>query len=241
MSQICVGVHPPQQPRLSDAQKLRSSGSISWRSKSSALVLLFWRIRRRLCRRTCKTLRSFPWQRGLKAAAAPGLTFLSVPESHRCVVNTRSGRWACLPLFMCWNRCFIYSYFTAWLSIRFQVVQRAGQPTNEYCEMCGKWWIWVVGGGIEDFSSCCAACVEFVRNPSKQDCNCGELCSSILLSSGLELLPGRIPSSTFWSCLDDRSFHQSHLQSPRKYFCYFFLQLLLLDWRLQAVAAWLDW
>lgn len=78
------------------------------------------------------------------------------------------------------------------------------------------------GGGIEDFSSCCAACVEFVRNPSKQDCNCGELCSSILLSSGLELLPGRIPSSTFWSCLDDRSFHQSHLQSPRKYFCYFF-------------------
>lgn len=114
-----------------------------------------------------------------------------------------------------------------------------------------KWILWNVqqvmnlscwGGKIEDFSSCCAACVEFVRNPSKQDCNCGELCSSILPSSGLELLAGRIPSLSFWSCLDDRSFHQSHLQSPRKYFCYFFCSwLLLLDWRLQAVAAWLDW
>lgn len=225
-----------------DSVMRRSSGSISWRSKSSSLVLLFWRIWRRRLRFLSPNLQnrpSFPRQRGLKAEAAPGLTFLNVPESHLCVVNTRSGRWACLWLFMCWNRCFIYSYFTAWLEYLVSG-HSASRSAN-------KWILWNVQqvmilscwGKIEDFFSCWAARVEFVRNPSKQDCNCETL---LVHPAELQSWAFSRQDSIFnlLVVLGWQKFPPVTFRVPESISA-FFLQLLLLDWRLQAVAAWLDW
>lgn len=168
MSQICVGVHQSQQLGLSGAQKLTTSGSISWRSKNPRRsCFYFWRIWRRL-RFSSPNLRNRPLVPA--ATRIKGRSGARIDLSERPRVTSlccQHQSWALslsaiiyvlkqmfyLFIFHGVTGVFGFRSFSKQVSQQMNIVKRAA--SDEF-ELLG-------GGGIEDFSSCFAARVERTR------------------------------------------------------------------------------